>query len=87
MRPTTWISPDSRSPLESSSDADPGDLPGSTGTIRYGAGVRRVTHAPGSDVLPAFNTDGSLMIWSSRRGEAGTVQLWVADFVMDLDGS
>jgi len=68
-------------------DADPGDLPGSTGTIRYGAGVRRVTHAAGSDVLPAFNADGSLMIWSSRRGEQGTVQLWVADFVMDLDGS
>ncbi len=68
-------------------DADPGDLPGSNGTIRYGAGVRRVTHASGSDVLPAFNADGSLMIWSSRRGEAGTVQLWVADFVMDVDGS
>jgi len=68
-------------------DADPGDLPGSTGTIRYGAGVRRVTHAAGSDVLPAFNADGSLMIWSSRRGEAGTVQLWIADFMMNLDGS
>ena len=68
-------------------DADPGDLPGSTGTIRYGAGVRRVTHAAGSDVLPAFNADGSLMIWSSRRGAEGTVQLWVADFEMVLDGS
>ena len=68
-------------------DADPGDVAGSTGTIRYGAGVHRVTHADGSDVLPAFNADGTVMIWSSRRGEAGTVQLWVADFVMDLGGS
>ena len=68
-------------------DADPGDLEGSTGTIRYGAGVRRVTNAEGSDVLPAFNADGTVMIWSSRRGEAGSVQLWVADFVMDLGGS
>ena len=67
-------------------DADPGDLPGSTGTIRYGAGVRQVTHAAGSDVLPAFNSDGSQMIWSSRRGEAGAVQLWLADFEMDLEG-
>jgi Tol biopolymer transport system component len=67
-------------------DADPGDRPGSTGTIRYGAGVKRVTHASGSDVLPAFNADGSLMMWTSRRGEKGTVQLWVADFVMDLGG-
>ena len=68
-------------------DADPGDVAGSTGTIRYGAGVRRVTHAAGSDVLPAFNAGGTVMIWSSRRGEAGSVQLWVADFVMDLEGS
>ncbi len=68
-------------------DADPGNVAGSTGTIRYGAGVRRVTHADGSDVLPAFNADGTVMIWSSRRGEAGSVQLWVADFVMDLGGS
>ena len=68
-------------------DADPGDVAGSTGTIRYGAGVRRVTHADGSDVLPALNSDGTVMIWSSRRGEAGSIQLWVADFVMDLGGS
>jgi hypothetical protein len=45
-----------------------------------------VTFAPGSDVLPAFNTDGSRMIWSSRRGDEGSVQLWVADFEMDLEG-
>jgi TolB protein len=66
-------------------DADPGDLPGSPGPIRYGTGARRVTYADGSDVLPAFNGDGSLMMWTSRRGSDGSIQLWVADFVMDLD--
>ncbi len=65
--------------------ADPGDLSGSTGSIRYGAGHRRVTHAEGSDVLPAFNSDGTLMMWASRRGADGSVQLWLADFVMELD--
>jgi Tol biopolymer transport system component len=66
-------------------DADPGDRPGSTGTIRYGTGIRRVTHAEGSDVLPAFNADGTMMMWTSRRSEDGSVQLWLADFVMDLN--
>jgi hypothetical protein len=66
-------------------DADPGNLPGSSGSIRYGTGMQRVTRAEGSDVLPVFNADGTLMMWTSRRGPDGTVQLWVADFVMDLD--
>ncbi len=67
-------------------DADPGDLPGSPGPVRYGTGKRRVTIADGSDVLPVFNADGSVMMWTSRRGPEGSVQLWAADFVMDLDG-
>lgn len=66
-------------------DADPGDLPGSTGSLKYGTRKRRVTHAEGADVLPVFNADGNLMMWTSRRGKDGTVQLWLADFVMDLD--
>jgi hypothetical protein len=65
--------------------ADPGDLADSTGSIKYGTGKRRVTHAQGSDVLPVFNLDASLMMWTSRRSEDGSVQLWLADFVMDLD--
>ena len=66
-------------------DADPGDLPGSTGSVKYGTRKRRVTHAEGSDVLPVFNSDATLMMWTSRRSEDGSVQLWLADFVMDLD--
>ncbi|MHC4415381.1 MAG: TolB family protein [Planctomycetota bacterium] len=66
-------------------DADPGTRPGSTGSIKYGTRKRRITHFSGSDVLPVFNADGSKMMWTSRRGEDGSIQLWVADFVMKLD--
>jgi hypothetical protein len=66
-------------------DADPGDLPGSTGPVKYGTRKQRVTRAEGSDVLPVFNSDATLMMWTSRRSEDGSVQLWLADFVMDLD--
>ncbi|MCA9286507.1 MAG: PD40 domain-containing protein [Phycisphaerales bacterium] len=62
-------------------DADPGNLPGSDGPIRYGTNVRRVTAASGADVLPAFSADGRTMIWTSQRGEGGSSQLWVADFL------
>jgi hypothetical protein len=72
-------------------DADPGNLPGSSGTIRYGTGKRRLTHfepsggVPGSDVLPAFSSDGKWMIWTSRRSTDGSVQLVAARFVLDPD--
>jgi hypothetical protein len=66
-------------------DADPGDLPGSTGSVKYGTRKRRVTHAEGSDVLPVFNSDATLMMWTSRRSDDGSIQLWLADFVMELD--
>lgn len=63
-------------------DADPGDLPGSSGSIKYGTRLRRVTHASGADVLPAFSHDGSIMIWTSQRDESQTSQLWAASFTM-----
>ena len=66
-------------------DADPGSLSGSTGTIRYGTGKRRVTHAPDFDGFPAFNSDGSKLLFTSKRDGSGSSQVWVADFVMDLD--
>ena len=52
---------------------------------RYGTGIRRVTHLDGADVLPAFNADGSEMIWTSKRGPSGTSQLWTASFDAPLD--
>ncbi len=66
-------------------DADGGDVPGSTGTIKYGTRRRRITHAGGADILPAFNADGTTMMWTSQRGDGGKSQLWVADFVIDLE--
>ncbi|MHC4949228.1 MAG: hypothetical protein ACYTG1_13395 [Planctomycetota bacterium] len=66
-------------------DADPGDLPGSTGTIRYGTRKRRITHAAGADVLPAFSSDGATMMWTSKRGERETAQLWAASFDLELE--
>lgn len=66
-------------------DADPGDLQGADGPIRYGSGKQRITHAGGADVLPAFNSDGSAMIWTSKRGPSDTSQLWVADFTLPTE--
>lgn len=72
-------------------DADPGNLPGSNGTVKYGTGKRRITFfdnaggPPASDVLPAFSHDGRWMIWTSRRGEDHQVQLWAARVALDPD--
>ena len=66
-------------------DADPGNLPGSTGAIKYGTRKRRLTHADRADVLPVFNHDGTTMMWTSQRGEDGRSQLWAADFVIAID--
>jgi len=69
--------------------ADPGNLPGSNGSIRYGLQTRRVTHASGFDGLPVFDSDGRYMMWTSKRtmdpSRTGESQLWAARFVMELD--
>jgi Tol biopolymer transport system component len=72
-------------------DADPGDLPGSRNTVKYGTAKRRLTHfddagtVPASDVLPALSHDGKWMIWTSRRGDDHQVQLWAARMTLDPD--
>lgn len=75
-------------------DADPGNLSGSNGTIKYGTSKRRLTHfdstsgsgaPPASDVLPAFSHDGRWVIWTSRRGPDQQVHLWAARFTLDPD--
>jgi len=65
-------------------DADPGNLDGSAGTIKYGTRKRRVTHSEGFDGLPVFDSTGQTMMWTSQRGGDGS-QIWVADFIMNLD--
>jgi len=72
-------------------DADPGNLSGSKGTVKYGTAKRRITYfdsagaTPASDVLPALSHDGKWMIWTSRRGPDQQVQLWAARLALDPD--
>ena len=47
---------------------------------------RRITHAAKFDGLPVFNADGSRMMWTSQRGADQSSQVWLADFVLELDG-
>jgi Tol biopolymer transport system component len=43
--------------------------------------VTRITHAPGSDVLPVFSPDYKKVMWTSNRDGRSPTQLWIADFV------
>ncbi len=40
----------------------------------------RVTHHPTFDGLPTFNQEGTKMLWTSKRGEDNTSQIFIADF-------
>jgi TolB protein len=64
-------------------DADAGAEGGST---KYGTRGRRITFAAKFDGLPVFNADASLMMWTSQRGAEQSSQVWLADFVMTLEG-
>lgn len=64
-------------------DADPGTDGGPT---KYGTRGRRITDAAKFDGLPVFNADGSRMMWTSQRGVDKSSQVWIADFVLPLDG-
>jgi len=55
-------------PPAGAGDVDPGAL-----------AKRRITHAPGFDGMPVFSTDGSLVMWTSQRGEGRSSQVWVAE--------
>ncbi len=51
--------------------------------------TRRITLADGADVLPAFNAEGTKVIWTSQRGPKidgemkPSSQLWIADWKGD----
>ena len=59
-----------------------GDTPPAT---RYGTARRRITDRPGADVLPVFDSTGTLMMWTSQMGGDGSSQLWVAPFISELE--
>jgi TolB protein len=47
--------------------------------------ITRITFAPGQDVLPVFNADGSKVLWTSTRDGRQPAQLWIADFKPPVD--
>ncbi|MGE3109232.1 MAG: TolB family protein [Phycisphaerales bacterium] len=56
------------------------------------ARTHRVTFASGTDILPVFSNDGSLMMWCSQRGpkiegeERSSSQIWIAECVKGAAG-
>jgi Tol biopolymer transport system component len=42
----------------------------------------RITHHPKPDVLPVFSPDGKKLMWTSRRSDDGSSQLFIADFAL-----
>ena len=68
-------------------DADPGNLAGAEGPVKYGTRKRRITLADRFDGLPVFSADGASMLWTSQRSEDERSQLWVADFTLDIDAA
>ncbi|HUG91524.1 MAG TPA: DPP IV N-terminal domain-containing protein [Planctomycetaceae bacterium] len=46
-----------------------------------GGEVTQVTFSDKADVLPVFSPDGTRLMWTSTRGEDGTSQLWIADWL------
>ena len=46
-----------------------------------GGDVKQITFSEKADVLPVFSPDGTKLMWTSTRGEDGTSQLWIADWL------
>ena len=66
-------------------DADPGDLPGSPGPIKYGTHKRRLTFSDRADLLPTMASSDTTVVWTSQRGPGGKSQIWAGELVLDLD--
>ena len=58
------------------------DLDAQPPHVRYGTARRRVTEADGADVLPVFDSTGTMMMWTGQRDPGKTSQLWIAPFKM-----
>lgn len=43
--------------------------------------TRRITYAPGQDVLPVFSPDYKQVMWTSSRDGRSPTQLYIADFI------
>ncbi len=45
----------------------------------------RITYSPAADILPAFNHDGTKLMWTSTRDAQKSSQLYIADFTPPKD--
>ncbi|GIX03673.1 MAG: hypothetical protein KatS3mg113_0679 [Planctomycetaceae bacterium] len=43
--------------------------------------ITQITDSTAADVLPVFSPDGKKLLWTSTRGDDGTSQLWLADWL------
>ncbi|MEC8337404.1 MAG: biopolymer transporter Tol, partial [Planctomycetota bacterium] len=50
------------------------------GETFVGGKIERITDHPSADVLPVFSPDGKKLMWTSKRGEGRSSQLWIGDF-------
>lgn len=44
----------------------------------------RITDNPSFDGLPAFDKTGNHLLWTSKRGEDGSCQIFLANFIMPI---
>lgn len=51
-----------------------------TPTSFKGGKIARITDHKAADVLPVFSPDGGKLLWTSRRGEDNTSQLWIGEW-------
>ena len=56
-----------------------------TSTKFKGGKVTRITADKKADVLPVFSPDGKKLMWTSTRTEDGTSQLWIADWLREVN--
>lgn len=75
--------------VETGSESKYGTLATRPGYVVSDRLSRRITFAPGADVLPAFSPDGTWMMWTGQRGEMvpgetrPSSQLWMARWNAD----
>jgi TolB protein len=79
-----WSKADySRGPSQAHFNLFTMELSEEAGRLRGGA-VTQITHSTAADVLPVFSPNGRQLMWTSTRGSDGTSQLWIADWLREI---
>lgn len=58
----------------------------SGGSLKGGA-VNQVTYSAAQDVLPVFSPNGKSLMWTSKRTNDGSSQLWIGDWLRGRAGN